>query len=60
MAKRSRSRRVRQARAAVEQAPEVDFSTEYHYVLSDLRRFGILAVAMFALLIALALILPPL
>ena len=35
----------------------VDFSTEYHYVVSDLRRFGILAVAMFATLIVLALVL---
>jgi hypothetical protein len=60
MAKRSRSKRSGQSRAAAEQAPEVDFSVEYHYVLSDLKRFGILAVAMFALLIVLAVALPAL
>jgi len=35
----------------------VDFAAEYRYVLSDLRRFGILAVAMFATLVVLALVL---
>lgn len=60
MAKRSRSRRARQPRARANEAPEVDFSVEYRYVLSDLKRLGILAVAMFALLIALALVLPAL
>lgn len=60
MAKRSRSRRARQPRAGAGQTPEVDFSVEYRYVLSDLKRLGILAVAMFALLIALALVLPAL
>lgn len=46
------------AQTAVGQAQpaKVDFATEYHYVLKDLRRFGILAVAMFATLIALALV----
>ena len=33
---------------------KVDFATEYRYVISDLKRFGILAVAMFATLIVLA------
>ncbi|MHB1296286.1 MAG: hypothetical protein ACYC4R_15000 [Anaerolineae bacterium] len=46
---------------AVKQAPKaekVDFATEYHYVLADLRRVGILAAAMFATLIILAVTLP--
>jgi hypothetical protein len=60
MAKRSRSRRARASGARADQAPEVDFATEYHYVLSDLKRFALLAVAMFALLIILAFALPPL
>lgn len=34
----------------------VDFASEYHYVLGDLKRIGLLAVAMFATLIGLALI----
>ena len=33
----------------------VDFAEEYRYVVSDLKRFGVLAVAMFATLIILAL-----
>jgi hypothetical protein len=33
----------------------VDFSSEYRYVLSDLKRLGLLAAAMFATLIILAL-----
>lgn len=37
---------------------EVDFRSEYRYVLSDLKRIGILAAAMFATLIGLAVILP--
>ena len=37
------------------QPTKVDFSTEYHYVLSDLKRFGILAAGMFVLLVVLAL-----
>jgi hypothetical protein len=55
---RRRSRRTSQPRRAPEQAKEVDFSVEYHYVISDLKRFGLLALAMFALLIVLALALP--
>ena len=35
---------------------EVDFAAEYHYVMSDLKRFALLAVAMFATLIVLALV----
>jgi len=45
-----------QPRAAVK-AAAVDFASEYSYVVSDLRRLGILAVAMFATLIVLALLL---
>ena len=41
---------------AVARGAEVDFASEYHYVLGDLKRIGILAVAMFATLIVLALI----
>ena len=37
---------------------EVDFRSEYRYVLSDLKRIGILAAVMFGVLIGLALILP--
>ena len=36
---------------------EVDFRSEYQYVLSDLKRFAVLAVAMFATLVVLALVL---
>jgi len=35
----------------------VDFQVEYRYVLADLKRFSILAVAMIALLVVLALVL---
>ena len=35
----------------------VDFRQEYHYVITDLRRIGILAAVMFVVLIALNLIL---
>ncbi len=34
----------------------VDFASEYHYVLADLKRLGILAAAMFVTLIVLALV----
>ncbi len=37
-------------------AKEVNFAAEYHYVLSDLRRLGILAASSFAVLVILALI----
>ena len=46
---RSRSRRTRQVN------PE-ELAEEYQYVISDLKSMGILAAAMFALLITLALI----
>lgn len=35
---------------------EVDFAAEYHYVLADLKRIGIIAVALLILLIALAML----
>jgi hypothetical protein len=62
---RQRAQRPAPARAetavapAQEDAPSsgVDFGSEYRYVLSDLRRFGILAVAMFATLVVLAIVL---
>lgn len=56
MAKRRRSSGSRVRRGQTGQAPPVDFNTEYHYVLSDLKRLAIVAAALFVLLIALALI----
>jgi hypothetical protein len=44
------------ARASAAPAKAVDFSTEYHYVLGDLKRIGILAAASFTVLVALALL----
>jgi len=35
-----------------------DLREEYHYVIADLKRIGVIAVAMLAVLIALALLLP--
>ena len=35
---------------------EVDFATEYHYVVSDLKRFAFLAMAMLATLVVLAMV----
>ena len=52
---KARSRTAASSRKIAAEPKKVDFSTEYHYVLNDLRRFGILAVAMFATLIVLAL-----
>lgn len=52
--RRSTRREVVDYTPAVEQ---VDFANEYRYVLSDLRRFALLAMTMFALLVILALIL---
>ena len=48
---------TRKARPSAAEQKEVDFASEYRYVVSDLKRFGILAVVMFAALIALALLL---
>jgi hypothetical protein len=71
MAKKSRRARRRASAAAqpahisrpvrplaTDAAPkEVDFSVEYAYVVDDLRRIAIIAVALMALLIALAFLL---
>jgi hypothetical protein len=66
MAKKSRRARRRAKPAAQPVRPtrpvaqakskEVDFAAEYSYVIDDLRRIGITAAALMALLIALALI----
>lgn len=60
MAKK-RSRRSRKSYSVSTQSPpaaaEPDLEQEYRYVLVDLRSMGLLAVAMFALLVVLALLL---
>jgi hypothetical protein len=43
--------------ASVPTTKEVDFSEEYHYVIEDLKRIAITAVALLVLLIVLALLL---
>lgn len=60
MTKRRRSRRVTPTTRRTEPVNEVDFASEYHYVMTDLKRFGLLALAMLGLLIVLALTLPAL
>ncbi|MEJ2210257.1 MAG: hypothetical protein P8129_14655 [Anaerolineae bacterium] len=50
-----RIHRDERARAA-QVAEEVDFSKEYHYVLEDLKRIGLIAAGLFVLLIVLVLI----
>lgn len=61
MAKRNKTRvataRRRQEAAKAKPPARVDLHEEYRYVIADLKRFGLLAVAMFALLIGLALLL---
>jgi hypothetical protein len=42
--------------AAEGPAKQVDFAAEYHYVIEDLKRIAVYAAALFALLIALAVI----
>ncbi len=69
MAKKSRRARRRTAKpvqpvrvarptqpihTVTQQPKEVDFATEYHYVIEDLKRIAITAVALFVLLIILA------
>lgn len=52
--------RIAQPAATLASTPttkEVDFSEEYHYVIEDLKRIAITAVALLALLIVLALLL---
>ena len=70
MSKRSKkrsSRRQKVRRVAQRHPPpqsqavprqEVDFREEYRYVLADLKRIGVLAVAMVAVLVGLSLLLP--
>lgn len=47
-------------RGATTAQAAVNFSEEYHYVLADLKRVGILALVMFGVLIGLAFLLPAL
>ncbi|HOG46943.1 MAG TPA: hypothetical protein PLJ35_05550 [Anaerolineae bacterium] len=50
---------IRPSAAAEQPAPAhttADLAGEYRYVLGDLRRIGILAASMFALLVAIALV----
>ncbi len=52
--------RIAQPTAKLASGPaskEVDFSEEYHYVIEDLKRIAITAVALLVLLIALAVLL---
>ena len=44
------------AQAAPEPAQPANLADEYRYVITDLKRIGLLAAAMFALLVVLALI----
>jgi hypothetical protein len=44
-------------RGAIPQTPPVDFSVDYHYVLADLKRLGLVAAGLFALLVILSLFL---
>ena len=70
MAKKKRSRASRRKRAQAtkprQTAPaptqtgkteKLDFGAEYHYVIRDLRRMGLLAAGMFVLMVVLALVL---
>ena len=50
------SRSVRPPRAEA-QAKQVNFASEYHYVVEDLKRIAFYAAGLFALLIVLAIIL---
>ena len=68
-AKRRQAQAARRSRAKMAPAPraeapirsgeakQTDFASEYRYVVSDLKRFALLAVGMFATLIVLALVL---
>jgi hypothetical protein len=53
MAKRSRRRRS-QSTAAVEEKQTVDLAAEYHYVIEDLERIGIIAAILIAGLVVLS------
>jgi hypothetical protein len=52
MAKRSRRRR--QSTEAVEEKQTVDLAAEYHYVIEDLERIGIIAAILIAGLVVLS------
>ena len=52
----ARPRAAASAKAAAAPSKDVDFRSEYRYVLGDLKRIGILAAAMFATLVVLALV----
>jgi hypothetical protein len=57
-ARRSRAVRLAEPAKPLEakvEASEVDFSSEYHYVVEDLKRIGIIAAGLLVLLIVLAL-----
>jgi hypothetical protein len=65
-----KSRRARRARSSTERvrtttrpslrsqstSSEVDFATEYHYVVEDLKRIAIIALVLLVVLVALALV----
>ncbi|MGD8465374.1 MAG: hypothetical protein PVI09_16035 [Anaerolineae bacterium] len=56
-ARRSRAVRLTEPAQSLEaetEAQTVDFSNEYHYVVEDLKRIGIIAAALLVLLIVLA------
>jgi len=57
--KRSQAARARQAASPSKKRKDkqIDFREEYRYVLHDLKRMGILAAGIFALLVVLALVL---
>ena len=48
---------VNTPRPASQKRKTVDFATEYRYVITDLRRIGVLAAVMFALMLLLNLLL---
>ena len=56
-AQATRSRQATPSRVRGRKAEKTDFRAEYRYVIRDLRRMGLLAAAMFALMVVLALIL---
>ena len=53
----AKSRRTTVSAAEKKKADEVSFKEDYHYVFGDLKRMGVLAAGMFALMIVLAFIL---
>ncbi|MCG2769811.1 MAG: hypothetical protein ABIK79_11050 [Chloroflexota bacterium] len=53
----AKSRKTTISTAEKKKADKVSFKEEYYYVLGDLKRMGVLAAVMFALMIVLAFIL---